>query len=59
MAMVDFNAKCPNLQAAVASSFLRISVSKSVQLASVLSAQTGSDCYPMDNNTARALGRES
>tara|TARA_X000000950_G_scaffold199328_1_gene240044 strand:- start:792 stop:971 length:180 start_codon:yes stop_codon:yes gene_type:complete len=59
MAMVDFNAKSPNLQAAVALSFLRISVSKSVQLASVHSAQTGSDCHPMDNNTARTLGKES
>ena len=56
--MVNFKTKSPNLQAAVASSFLRTSVSKSVRLASVHSVQTGRDCYPM-NNTAKTLGKES
>ncbi len=59
MAMVDFNAKSPILQAAVASSFLRTSVLKSVRLASVNSALTGSDYCPMNNNTAKTLGKES
>ena len=58
MAMVAFNTKSPNLEAAVAPSFLRISVSKSVQLASAHSAPTGSDCHPV-NNTAKTLGKES
>ena len=59
MPMVNFNTKSPNPQAAVASSFLRTSVSKSLRLASVHSVQKGSDCYPMNNNTAKTLGKES
>ena len=59
MAMIAFNTKSPNLEAAVAPSFLTISVSKSVQLVSAHSAQTDSDCYPVNKNTAKTLGKES
>ena len=58
MAMVDFNTKSPNLEAVVAPSFLRISVSQFVQLASVHSAQTGRDCRPVNKNTAKTFIKE-